>query len=222
MAAPIRSYLDFEKPVAELEAKVQELRALVAERRQAVSIGEELTRLESKAPKRRWPISMPASRPGRKRTSRGIRSGRISPTIVEGLFDRFHAAVRRPPVWRRCRDRRRLRLVSRHARLRHRPGERHRYRTARIKHNFGMARPEGYRKAVRLMQLADRFDLPVISLVDTPGAFPGVDAEERGQAEAIAPLDRRVAVARRAQYRGRSSARAAPAAPSPSPPAIAC
>jgi acetyl-CoA carboxylase carboxyl transferase subunit alpha len=56
----------------------------------------------------------------------------------------------------------------------------------RIKHNFGMARPEGYRKAVRLMQLADRFGLPVISLVDTAGAFPGVDAEERGQAEAIA------------------------------------
>ena len=57
---------------------------------------------------------------------------------------------------------------------------------ARLKHNFGMARPEGYRKAVRLMELADRFSLPVISLVDTAGAFPGVDAEERGQAEAIA------------------------------------
>jgi acetyl-CoA carboxylase carboxyl transferase subunit alpha len=56
----------------------------------------------------------------------------------------------------------------------------------RIRHNFGMARPEGYRKAARLMELADRFDLPVISLVDTAGAFPGVDAEERGQAEAIA------------------------------------
>jgi len=56
----------------------------------------------------------------------------------------------------------------------------------RIKHNFGMARPEGYRKAARLMKLADRFDIPVLSLVDTPGAFPGVDAEERGQAEAIA------------------------------------
>jgi acetyl-CoA carboxylase carboxyl transferase subunit alpha len=57
---------------------------------------------------------------------------------------------------------------------------------ARIKHNFGMARPEGYRKAVRVMQLADRFNLPVISLVDTSGAYPGIDAEERGQAEAIA------------------------------------
>jgi acetyl-CoA carboxylase carboxyl transferase subunit alpha len=58
--------------------------------------------------------------------------------------------------------------------------------TTRLKHNFGMARPEGYRKAIRLMDLADRFGLPVITLVDTPGAFPGLDAEERGQAEAIA------------------------------------
>ena len=58
--------------------------------------------------------------------------------------------------------------------------------TSRLKHNFGMAKPEGYRKAIRLMQLADRFDLPVVSLVDTSGAFPGVQAEERGQAEAIA------------------------------------
>ncbi len=58
--------------------------------------------------------------------------------------------------------------------------------TARIHHNFGMARPEGYRKAIRMMELADRFGLPVVTLVDTPGAFPGVDAEARGQAEAIA------------------------------------
>ncbi|NDA45863.1 MAG: acetyl-CoA carboxylase carboxyltransferase subunit alpha, partial [Alphaproteobacteria bacterium] len=57
---------------------------------------------------------------------------------------------------------------------------------SRLRHNFGMARPEGYRKAIRLMEMADRFDLPVISLVDTAGAFPGIDAEERGQAEAIA------------------------------------
>jgi acetyl-CoA carboxylase carboxyl transferase subunit alpha len=58
--------------------------------------------------------------------------------------------------------------------------------TSRLKHNFGMAKPEGYRKAIRLMRLADRFGLPVVTLVDTPGAFPGVQAEERGQAEAIA------------------------------------
>ncbi|MEO7654064.1 MAG: acetyl-CoA carboxylase carboxyltransferase subunit alpha, partial [Sphingomicrobium sp.] len=57
---------------------------------------------------------------------------------------------------------------------------------SRLRHNFGMAKPEGYRKAIRLMQLADRFDIPVVTLIDTPGAFPGVEAEERGQAEAIA------------------------------------
>ena len=57
---------------------------------------------------------------------------------------------------------------------------------SRLKHNFGMAKPEGYRKAIRLMQLADRFGIPIVTLVDTPGAFPGVQAEERGQAEAIA------------------------------------
>ena len=56
----------------------------------------------------------------------------------------------------------------------------------RVRHNFGMARPEGYRKAVRLMRLAERFQLPVVTLVDTPGAYPGIGAEERGQAEAIA------------------------------------
>src|SRR5690606_17433116 len=57
---------------------------------------------------------------------------------------------------------------------------------SRLKHNFGMARPEGYRKAVRLMEMADRFDVPIVALVDTAGAYPGIDAEERGQAEAIA------------------------------------
>ncbi len=88
---------------------------------------------------------------------------------------------------------------------------------SRLKHNFGMAKPEGYRKAIRLMRLADRFGLPVVSLVDTPGAFPGVEAEERGQAEAIARStagmpraegaddrrDRRRGRKRRAQWRSR-------------------
>ena len=87
----------------------------------------------------------------------------------------------------------------------------------RIKHNFGMARPEGYRKAVRLMELADRFELPVITLVDTAGAYPGIGAEERGQAEAIARSTDRCLCARRAAGLASSSARAARAAPSPSP-----
>ena len=92
---------------------------------------------------------------------------------------------------------------------------------SRVAHNFGMPRPEGYRKAQRLMRLAERFGLPVLSLVDTAGAFPGKGAEERGQAEAIARatetcLDLRVPRSRA------SSARAAPAAPSRWPPATSC
>ena len=73
---------------------------------------------------------------------------------------------------------------------------------SRLKHNFGMAKPEGYRKAIRLMQLADRFGLPVVTLVDTPGAFPGVQAEERGQAEAIARSTEECLALRRADGRG--------------------
>ena len=92
---------------------------------------------------------------------------------------------------------------------------------ARVRHNFGMARPEGYRKAQRLMDLADRFRLPVVTLVDTPGAYPGVDAEARGQAEAIA---RSIETCLRIECRSSppSSARAARAAPSRSPPPTAC
>ena len=85
--------------------------------------------------------------------------------------------------------------------VRDRPGEGLDTET-RLKHNFGMARPEGYRKAVRLMEMADRFDLPVITFVDTAGAYPGIGAEERGQAEAIARSTDACLGARRAQCRG--------------------
>ena len=85
-----------------------------------------------------------------------------------------------------------------------------------------MAQPEGYRKAVRLMELADRFGLPVLSFVDTAGAYPGIEAEERGQAEAIARSTETQLVARRAQRRASSSAKAARAAPSRSPPPTRC
>ena len=92
---------------------------------------------------------------------------------------------------------------------------------SRIKHNFGMARPEGYRKAVRLMEMADRFGIPVLSIVDSAGAYPGIGAEERGQAEAIARstdacLSLGVPMSRS------SPAKACRAAPSPSPRPIAC
>ena len=93
---------------------------------------------------------------------------------------------------------------------------------SRLKHNFGMAKPEGYRKAIRLMRLADRFGLPVVTLVDTPGAFPGVEAEERGQAEAIARSTEECLALEGADDRGRSSARADRAARSRSPPPTAC
>jgi acetyl-CoA carboxylase carboxyl transferase subunit alpha len=104
---------------------------------------------------------------------------------IDALFHRVHAARRRPELRRRPRGHGRARAVRRHARRGDRPREGHDTKT-RIERNFGMARPEGYRKAVRLMDLADRFGLPVVTLVDTPGAYPGKGAEERGQSEAIA------------------------------------
>ena len=179
----MRSYLDFDKPVAELEAKVEELRA-VASRGGAVSIGEELTKLEAKAAKALadlykeltpWQKTLVARHPQRPRfldfvkglitdftPLAGDRKFAEDEAIVGGL-GRFRGA----PV---C-------VIGQ---------EKGTDTRTRLAHNFGMARPEGYRKAVRLMELADRFDVPVLCLVDTAGAFPGVDAEERGQAEAIA------------------------------------
>jgi acetyl-CoA carboxylase carboxyl transferase subunit alpha len=179
----MRSYLDFEKPVAELETKVEELRAL-AEGGDGVSIGDELNRLEAKAAKALaelyagltpWQKIQVARHPQRPHFSDYI--GRLitdfTPLAGDRLFGEDAA------------------VVGGFGRLGGQPvciiGQEKGSDTAsRLRHNFGMARPEGYRKAVRLMTLADRFDLPVISLVDTAGAFPGIDAEERGQAEAIA------------------------------------
>jgi acetyl-CoA carboxylase carboxyl transferase subunit alpha len=179
----MRSYLDFEKPVAELETKVEELRVL-AGGDDGVSIGDELNRLEAKAAKALaelyagltpWQKIQVARHPQRPHFSDYI--GRLisdfTPLAGDRLFGEDAA------------------IVGGFGRLGGQPvciiGQEKGSDTAsRLRHNFGMARPEGYRKAVRLMTLADRFDLPVISLVDTAGAFPGIDAEERGQAEAIA------------------------------------
>ena len=179
----MRTYLDFEKPVADLEAKVDELRALTLNG-DAVSIGEELGRLEGKASKALadlyagltpWQKTQVARHPQRPHFYHyinrfvsdftplsGDRAFGEDQAIVGG-FGRFHG--------------RSVCVIGQ---------EKGSDTETRIKHNFGMARPEGYRKAARLMQMADRFDVPVLSLVDTAGAFPGVDAEERGQAEAIA------------------------------------
>jgi acetyl-CoA carboxylase carboxyl transferase subunit alpha len=179
----MRSYLDFEKPVAELEAKVEELRGL-AEAGNAVAIEEEIARLEAKAiaaldelyaELTPWQKAQVARHPQRPHCLdyvaalvtdfmplSGDRKFGDDDAIVGG-FGRFNGES--------------ICVIG------HEKGS---TTEGRIWHNFGMARPEGYRKAVRLMELADRFDIPVLALVDTAGAYPGIEAEERGQAEAIA------------------------------------
>ncbi len=179
----MRSYLDFEKPVAELEAKVDELRAL-QETGNALAIGDEIARLEAKAALALdelyagltpWQKTQVARHPQRPHCLdyvaalitdfsplAGDRKFGDDDAIVGG-FGRFNGES--------------VCVIG------HEKGS---TTEDRIKHNFGMARPEGYRKAVRLMEMADRFDIPVLALVDTAGAYPGIEAEERGQAEAIA------------------------------------
>jgi len=179
----MRSYLDFEKPVAELEAKVEELRAL-GESDNAVAIVDDVARLEAKAaaalkdlyaslsPWQKTQVARHPQRPhfadycaeliGDFTPLAGDRKFGEDEAIVGG-FGRFRGAS--------------VCVIGQ---------EKGASTEARIRHNFGMARPEGYRKAVRLMEMADRFNIPVLALVDTAGAYPGIDAEERGQAEAIA------------------------------------
>jgi acetyl-CoA carboxylase carboxyl transferase subunit alpha len=179
----MRSYLDFEKPVAELEAKVEELRAM-GETGSAVAIGDEIGRLEGKAAVALkelyenltpWQKTQVARHPQRPHCLDYI-SGLIEAFIplagdrkfgddaaIVGGFGRFRGES--------------VCVIG------HEKGS---DTESRLRHNFGMARPEGYRKAVRLMEMADRFGIPVICLVDTAGAYPGIGAEERGQAEAIA------------------------------------
>src|SRR4051794_23254098 len=176
------TYLDFEKPIAELETRVSELRETASAG--DIDIDSEIERLESKAnkllrdtyakltPWQKAQVARHPERPHFKDYVAGIaddflplagdRSFADDPAIIAG-FARI--------------DGRRVMLIG------HEKGD---DTASRLRHNFGMAKPEGYRKAIRLMRLADRFGIPVVSLVDTPGAFPGVEAEERGQAEAIA------------------------------------
>ena len=181
--APIRSYLDFEKPVAELEAKVEELRAMQAAGN-AADIAEDITRLEAKSAQALkdlygeltpWQKTQVARHPSRPHCLDYI--GALIADFVPLAGDRKFGED--------------AAIVGGFGRFRgesicvigHEKGS---TTESRLKHNFGMARPEGYRKAVRLLDLADRFGIPVLALVDTAGAYPGIDAEERGQAEAIA------------------------------------
>ena len=179
----MRSYLDFEKPVAEIEARVDELRALETGD-SAAAIGEEISRLEAKAADALnelyadlspWQKTQVARHPDRPHCLdyvaalitefvpfAGDRKFGDDDAIIAG-FGRFRGES--------------ICVIG------HEKGS---STESRIKHNFGMARPEGYRKAERMMQMADRFGIPVLSLVDTAGAYPGIGAEERGQAEAIA------------------------------------
>jgi acetyl-CoA carboxylase carboxyl transferase subunit alpha len=176
------TYLDFEKPIAELETRVAELRETANS--SDIDIDAEVGRLEAKASKllrdtyakltpwQKALVARHSERPHFKDYVAGMADDFLplagdhsfadDPAIIGGL-----ARI----------DGRRVMLIG------HEKGD---DTASRLKHNFGMAKPEGYRKATRLMRLADQFGIPVVTLVDTPGAFPGVQAEERGQAEAIA------------------------------------
>jgi acetyl-CoA carboxylase carboxyl transferase subunit alpha len=179
----MRTYLDFEKPIAELESKLAELKALSGDDA-SVPIAEELLRLETKArealeetyaeltPWQKTQVARHPERPHFKHYIEGLVQD-FTPLSGDRYFAEDEAII-----GGLGRLSGRSVLVIGHEKGSDTEG--------RIKHNFGMARPEGYRKAVRLMQMADRFSLPVVSLVDTAGAYPGIGAEERGQAEAIA------------------------------------
>ena len=175
-------YLDFEKPVAALEARILELQAAAQE--SDVDADAEIAKLRGKADKQladtyanltAWQKTQVARHPERPHFKHyiasmledfmplaGDRAFGDDQAIIGGLA-RLHG--------------RRVMVIG------HEKGD---DTQSRIRHNFGMGKPEGYRKAIRLMELADRFGIPVVSLVDTSGAFPGIQAEERGQAEAIA------------------------------------
>jgi acetyl-CoA carboxylase carboxyl transferase subunit alpha len=177
------SYLDFETPVAELEGKIAELKALAANDPN-MQIGDEVKGLERKVARiladlyqnlTPWQKALVARHPDRPKTSDYI--GALMTEFTPLAGDRKFADD--------------AAIIGGLARFRGDAvvvigQEKGRDTQSNLKHNFGMARPEGYRKAVRLMETANRFGLPVITLVDTAGAYPGIEAEERGQAEAIA------------------------------------
>src|SRR5215213_4364820 len=178
----MQTYLEFEKPIAELETRVSELRDTASAGE--LDLDAEIGRLDAKSAKllrdtyaklTPWQKAQVARHPERPHFKdyvaglaedflplAGDRAFADDPAILGGL-----ATI----------NGHRVMLIG------HEKGD---DTASRLQHNFGMAKPEGYRKAIRLMELADRFGLPVVTLVDTPGAFPGVQAEERGQAEAIA------------------------------------
>jgi len=174
-------YLEFEKPIAELEARLEELRKHGAEKE---SVANEIARLEARAHEllegtykglTRWQKTLVARHASRPHFNDYVRYlvEDFTPLAGDRSFGEDNAIIGGPARLRG----RSIMLIG------HEKGS---DTASRVKHNFGMANPEGYRKAIRLMDIAERFDMPVVTLVDTPGAYPGRGAEERGQAEAIA------------------------------------
>ncbi|MGQ7246724.1 acetyl-CoA carboxylase carboxyl transferase subunit alpha [Halomonas sp. V046] len=176
------NYLDFEQPIAELQAKIEELRLVGNDSK--VSLADEISRLEEKSRKLTesifkdlspWQVSQLSRHPQRPYTLDYLEH-------VFTDFDELHGD-------RAFADD--AALVGGVARLDDRPvmiigHQKGRDVKEKVRRNFGMPRPEGYRKACRLMEMAERFKMPVLTFIDTPGAYPGIDAEERGQSEAIA------------------------------------
>lgn len=179
----MRSYLDFEKSVAEIDAKADELSAILAAGGSA-TLADEIGRIEARAKATLkelyatltpWQKAMVARHPMRPHFKDYI-AGLVedfSPLAGDRLFGEDEAIVAGIGRFRGVS----VAIIGQ---------EKGSDTESRIRHNFGMAMPEGYRKAVRVMELAERFNLPVLSIVDTAGAYPGIGAEERGQAEAIA------------------------------------
>ena len=178
----MHNFLDFEKPIAELEGKIEELRHLTGN--DEVNIADEVSRLQEKLTKllqgtygklTPWQKTQVARHPDRPHFT----------DYIANLFDDF------TPLSGDRQFGEDAAIIGGFGRLQGRTvmvigHEKGRDTETRVKHNFGSARPEGYRKAIRLMRMAERFNIPVVTLVDTAGAFPGADAEARGQSEAIA------------------------------------
>lgn len=178
------TFLDFEKPIAELSARVRELREAAAEGAIDLDIDAEIARLDAKAERALretyarltpWQKTQVARHPSRPHFKHYV--AQLIQDFMPLAGDRAFADDQAILGGLGRLDGRRVVVIG------HEKGD---DTASRLRHNFGMGKPEGYRKAIRLMELADRFRLPVVTLVDTSGAFPGVQAEERGQAEAIA------------------------------------
>ena len=180
----MQTYLEFEKPIAELESKIKELKHLADSEADGLNIADEVARLQDKVQKllvstyaklSPWQKTQVARHPERPHCLDYVRAliDEFTPLAGDRTFGEDQAIIGGLGRFRG----RSVMVIGQ---------EKGHDTETRVKHNFGMAKPEGYRKAKRLMEMADRFHIPVVTFVDTAGAFPGADAEARGQAEAIA------------------------------------